>query len=172
LADLTRQVLSDAATVCYGKLIAARQRKDKARVAQLSQIMLGMFDDVDDIVATRREFLLGAWIHDARGWGATPAEADLCEHSARALLTIWSEPGAAALADYANRTWAGLVKDYYKHRWEMWLNAVNSDALLNEAAVRESIRQWEFRWVKQTAPTFSANPSGDTVAVAKALCTK
>lgn len=173
LVDLTRQVLGDAGTVCHQEILAAYAKHDRARVAELSRLMLGLFDDTDTIMATRREFLLGTWIKDARAWGATPGEKDLCERNARTLLTIWSEPSQGVLRDYANRSWSGLMKEFYKHRWEMWLDALNSGGKpVSEAAEREAIRRWECDWVKRTGGTFAAEPSGDAVAIAKALYAK
>lgn len=176
VVDFTRQVLADAGTACHRQIVTAFEQKDRVRVAELTKIMLGLFDDMDAILGTRREFLLGPWLHDARAWGTTPAESDLCEYNARALITIWSEPSAGSLRDYANRSWSGLVKDFYKHRWEMWLGAMNrslADGTPFDAnATREAIRQWEFRWVHETTPNFPTEPAGDTVAVARELVQK
>jgi alpha-N-acetylglucosaminidase len=172
LTDLTWQVLSDAGSACHREIVSAYKAKDHARVARLSKIMLGLFDDLNTMLATRREFLLGAWLRDARSWGATPQEADLCERNARALVTIWSEPSSGVLRDYSNRAWSGLEKDFYKHRWKIWLAALGGDAPVNEAAVRETIRRWEFDWVKQTSGDFASEPVGDTVAIARALHAK
>lgn len=172
LADVGRQVLSDLGTRYNRQLLDLRDRGDKAGTRAVSDKLLGLFDDVDALVGTRQEWLFGSWIRDARAWGATPAESDLCEHSARALLTIWSEPSAVVLSDYANRTWSGLVGNFYKHRWQIWLDALNSNKPFNEAAVREDILKWELEWVKQTTPRFPAKPSGDVVSISRRLYKK
>ena len=52
--------------------------------------MLGLIRDMDELTGTRREWLLGVWIADARSWGATRAEKNLCERNARELLTTWT----------------------------------------------------------------------------------
>jgi alpha-N-acetylglucosaminidase len=172
LADVGRQVLSDLGTRYHRQILDLRAHGDKAGMRAVSDKMLGLFDDVDALVGTRQEWLLGSWIRDARAWGATPAESDLCEHGARSLLTIWSEPTAVVLSDYANRTWSGLVGNFYKHRWQIWLDALNSNKPFNESAVREDILKWELEWVKQTTPRFPTKPSGDVVSLSRRLYEK
>jgi alpha-N-acetylglucosaminidase len=172
LADLGRQVLSDLGTLYHWKILELRDRGDKAGMRAVSDKLLGLFDDVDALVGTRQEWLFGSWIRDARAWGATPTESDLCEHGARSLLTIWSEPTAVVLSDYANRNWSGLLGNFYEHRWQIWLDALNSNEPFNEAAVREDILKWELEWVRQTTPHFPAEPSGDVAAISRRLYKK
>jgi len=135
--------------------------------------MLGLIRDLDELTGTRKEFLLGTWIADARSWGRTPAEKNLCEWNARTLLTTWTVP--QCWDDYANRHWNGLLGEFYYHRWQMWLDALNDAVGRNEKfepkPVRKRIQDWEYAWTRQTGP-FPSRPAGDTIAVAKALFAK
>jgi alpha-N-acetylglucosaminidase len=175
LADVTRQVFDDAGTELHKAIIKAYIAGDRKEVKRLAAIMLGMFDDLDAILATRQEFLFGAWIRDARAWGATPEESDLCEYNARMLLTLW-EPTHGQLNNYASRSWSGLIEGYYKPQWEMWFAAMDAALAENRPldvnATRGAIYKWEQGWVCQTAPGFSAKPSGDTIKVARRLHAK
>ena len=90
LCDVGRQVLADLSTRYNQQIIAAYQARDATRLRQLSDKMLGLIRDLDTLAGTRREWLLGAWLADARSWGATEAEKDLCERNARELLTTWT----------------------------------------------------------------------------------
>ena len=150
------------------KILAAFQAHDKEQFEKFAALMLKLIDDSDAIVGTRKEMLLGTWIRDARAWGSSPTEADLCEYNARLLPTVWAEP--TILADYANRTWAGLLKDFYRPRWAMWLEALRvslkDGSKFDEKATRNAIRDWEFAWVKKTTPIFATEPSGDTIVLA------
>jgi len=62
---------------------------------------------MDRLTGTRRELLLGNWLAEARAWGQSTGECDLCERNARELLTIWTS--AYNISDYANRQWNGLA---------------------------------------------------------------
>jgi len=173
VADLGRQVMADLGTHYHQAIIRAFQAKDAAQLRALSGKLLGLIRDMDDLAGTRKEFLLGAWLAEARAWGATPAEKDLCEWNARALLTDWTVP--QCWADYANRQWHGLLGEFYFARWKMWLDALN-DAVgkgtdFNQQPVRQKIQDWEYAWTHETK-TFRSQPQGDTVALATALLAK
>ena len=173
VADVGRQVLADLGTRYHKAILIAFKAKDAAKLRALSDKQLSLLRDLDSLAGTRPEFLLGAWIRDARAWGSTPAEKDLCEWNARTLLTTWTVPQSHV--DYANRHWNGLLGDYYFHRWQMWLDALNANVAAPEKfkqqPVRKAIQTWEYAWTRQTN-AFPAQPSGDTVAIATALCAK
>lgn len=170
LADVGRQVLGDYATRLQRRLVAAYRKKDAAQVRLLGDQMLTLIGDMDELMGTRREFLLGTWLHDARQWGDTPAEKDLAEQNARALITTWTTP--QSILDYSNREWNGLLGDFYKHRWQMWLTALNDSLAqgkpLDENAVRASMKQWEEDWTRDHQ-TYSTQPMGNTIAVSRRL---
>ncbi|MGB3005546.1 MAG: alpha-N-acetylglucosaminidase C-terminal domain-containing protein, partial [Chitinophagaceae bacterium] len=171
LVDITRQALSDAGNGLYKKIVIAYKNNNKQKVEELSKMMIDLFDDLDDILATRQELLLGKWVKQSRTYGNSKSESDLCEYNARSLVTIWSEPRTYH-ADYSNRTWSGLVKNYYKHRWEIFLTALNNDKNFNEDNVRNNIINWELLWVKQTNGNFNSVPKGNSIAISKKLFTK
>jgi hypothetical protein len=175
VADVGRQVLADLGTHYHKAIIQAFNAKDTAKLRSLSDKQLGLLRDMDELAGTRKEFLLGVWIADARAWGETPEEKNLCEWNARTLLTTWTVPQSHI--DYANRQWNGLLGDYYFNRWKMWLDALNDsanpdvtgqDKNFNQEAVRKKIQDWEYAWTHQTN-SFPAQPSGDTIAIAQKL---
>ncbi|HEX7569559.1 MAG TPA: alpha-N-acetylglucosaminidase [Verrucomicrobiae bacterium] len=173
VADVGRQVLADLGTHYHKAIIRAFMAKDVAQLRLLSGKMLGLLRDMDELAGTRREFLLGAWLADARAWGKTPAEKDLCEWNARTLLTTWTVPQSHI--DYANRQWNGLLGEYYFHRWQMWLDALNAAVgqteKFNQDSVRKKIQDWEYAWTHEIKK-FPAQPIGDTVTLAKKLLAK
>ena len=136
--------------------------------------MLGLIRDMDELAGTRREWLLGVWLADARTWGATLAEKDLCEHNARELLTTWTRYDN--ITDYANRQWNGLLGDFYFHRWQIWLAALEQSLDKNlpfdEAATREKIRDWELAWTQKTNGSFATAPRGNAVRISQKLFQK
>ena len=171
LCDVGLQVLADLSTRYNRQIVAAYRTGNAPELRQLSDKMLGLIRDMDKLAGTQREWLLGVWLADARSWGATKGEQDLCERNARELLTTWTRYDN--IPDYANREWNGLLGDFYYHRWEIWLKMLNDSLAqanaLNTAATRNQIRDWELSWTRQTSGHFATRPRGDVVAISKKL---
>ena len=147
---------------------------DAAKLRVASDKLLGLIRDMDELTGTRREWLLGVWLADARSWGATPAEKDQCERNARELLTTWTR--IDNITDYANRQWNGLLGDFYYHRWAIWAAALNDSlahkVALDETATRTRLRDWETTWTQQTGGHYATKPHGDVVAISQKLLAK
>jgi alpha-N-acetylglucosaminidase len=173
VADVGRQVLADLGTRYHQALCAAWARRDAAAVSKYAGRLLGLIRGLDELAATRAEWLLGVWLANARAWGTTAQEQALCERAARTLLTTWTVPESHG--DYANRQWAGLLGDFYLRRWTMWLDAVkramSSHWRLNVEGVRKQIQDWEYAWTRERN-VFAAEPRGDTLRVARRLWEK
>lgn len=184
LVNLTRQMLGNYSLDVFKAYEKAYNEGDRETMAVREAEMMELLADMDTLLGTRSEFLLGKWIADARSWGVDEAEKDYFESNARNLLTTWGERDKY-LNDYANRTWNGLVSSYYAPRWRMFFNAVNK-AVANgngkapgtefdeEAlkAYRNDVTAFEEDWWVSRPGTFSAVPSGDGIALAKALYAK
>lgn len=170
LCDVGRQVLADLGTRYDGQIIAAYQAKDTNALRVLSGKMLGLIRDLDALMGTRKESLLGTWLSNARSWGGTEAEKDLCERNARELLTVWTD--ADSITDYSNRQWNGLLGTFYSRRWELWLKALNESLStgvpIDETAVRAQIRDWELSWSRKH-DRFPTKPHGDVVKLSEKL---
>ena len=173
LADVSRQVLADLAGRYHRAALQAYARRDPAALRQRSDRMLGLFDDLDELLSTRREFLLGAWLAQARRCGATEEESDRCERAARELVTTWDRQDA--ITDYANRQWAGLVGTFYRNRWRTWFDALQTALAagrsVDAAGTRARIREDDLAWTRRHDP-FPSEPRGDTAGVARRLFRK
>ena len=150
--NIPRQCLEN----CFGRmnnaLLAAYKAGDKDEVNRIISLMTQVLDDVETLVAADSYFLLGKWIGDARVWGKGYGLEDYYERDARNILTTWGGRGQK-LNDYANRTYAGLVADYYKPRWVMYFDAIRT-ALENgqkvdEQALLDKMLDFEWNWVAQ-----------------------
>jgi alpha-N-acetylglucosaminidase len=174
LCDVGRQVLANLSANYNEQIIAAFRAHDAKRLRETSDKMLGLIRDMDELTGTRREWLLGVWIADARSWGGTRAEKNLCERNARELLTTWTRYNN--ITDYANRQWNGLLGDFYYRRWQMWVDALNDSVDHNtpfdEKAVNAQIRDFEVAWTEQTHGHFLTKPRGDSVAISQKLYDK
>jgi alpha-N-acetylglucosaminidase len=173
LVDVGREVLARLACDYHQHIVGAYADKDAAGVKFYGDKMLGLITDLDQLTGTRPELLLGVWLAEARAWGNSAEQSDLCERNARELLTIWTS--TYNISDYANRQWNGLLGDYYHHRWELWLaalrNSLRQGAELDETATSQKIHEWEIQWTRQKN-VFAAKPSGDSVSLSAALFRK
>jgi alpha-N-acetylglucosaminidase len=175
LVDITRQVLANYASPLQQKIAQAYQKNDAASFKKYSAEFLSLIDDMDTLLGTRRDHLLGKWIDDARNWGVTPEEKDLYEFNARDLVTLWGDQDSE-LHEYSNRQWAGLLKGFYKPRWEQFFNEVSlsmaAHKKMNMPAFEEKLKEWEWKWVKTTGNGYAAKPQGNSIAVARGLYEK
>ncbi len=171
LVDLTRQVLANYALPLQRKWVAAYHNNDTAAFDRYSTAFIQLIDDMDQLLATRKDFLLGSWIADARRCGTTPAEKNLYEKNARNLITLWGD-AASPLHEYACRQWSGLFSSFYKPRWQQFFTlltvALRSAAKPDLDGFKQQVAQWEWQWVNRRED-YPVTPSGDEVETVRRL---
>jgi alpha-N-acetylglucosaminidase len=175
VVDITRQVLANYATPLQQKFAVAYREGDTTAFKKYSAQFLELLDDMDRLLCTRKDFLLGKWIAEARANGITPAEKDLYEFNARDIVTLWGDK-ESELHEYSNRQWAGLIKGFYKPRWKMFFAGLNKamteGKTFDFAAFTAQAKDWEWQWVKSTAEKYNSVPNGNAVAEAEQLFKK
>ncbi len=173
--DVTRQVLANYASPLQQKMASAYKSGDKEAFKQYSTAFLQLMDDMDDLLSTRKDFLLGKWINEARANGITDKEKNLYELNARDLVTLWGDK-ESGLSEYSNRQWAGLIKGYYKQRWELYFTQLNKAMAANTPfdakAFDTQVKNWEWQWVNKHDNAYTDVAKGDGVERAKALFSK
>ncbi|KAI1798111.1 alpha-N-acetylglucosaminidase [Ganoderma leucocontextum] len=118
VVDVTRQLLSNRFIDYYTALVIAYNATGAtaASVTAAGAPLLTLLDDIDALLATNENFLLSAWIADAKRWArGDKAYARYLEYNARNQITLWGPDGE--INDYAAKSWAGLVSTYYRPRW-------------------------------------------------------
>lgn len=175
LVDITRQVLANYALPLQQRWVLAYLDHDFAAFDSCTARFLDLMDDMDALLATRREYLLGRWIGNARRQGATAAEADLYEKNARDLITLWGDK-ESGLHEYACRQWSGLIKDFYKPRWEQYFvflrQKMERGDRMEETVFDAAIKDWEWKWVNTVSGGYSERPTGDAVSAVRRLYAK
>ena len=121
LVDFTRQLVANKGRVLYHQIIRCYKNKDADSVTYYSQKFLDLILLQDQLLSCRSELSVSSWINQARNCMTDPADKDLFEYNARALITTWSDE-KSQLIDYAHREWSGLLKEYYYPRWEMFFD--------------------------------------------------
>jgi len=174
LIDINRQVLANYALPLQKKWVTAYRQKDLANFKKYSQEYIELIEDLDQLLATRKDFMLGPWIASAREQGTNPAEKALYEQNARDLITLWGDANSP-LHEYANRQWSGLLNDFYKPRWQQFFNkvtlALEKGEKMDTEAFEKEIRQWEWKWVT-SQKNFPSQSINQVNAVAQSLYKK
>jgi alpha-N-acetylglucosaminidase len=174
MVDVTRQVLANYADSLQQQVAKAYKSNDSVSFKKYSQQFLTLLDDMDRLLATRKDFLLGRWLSDAKAWGTIPAEKALYERNARDLITLWGDKNSP-LHEYSSRQWAGLLKNFYRARWQQYFTYVGScmrqQKPVDDTYFDEKMKDWEWKWVnaKELYPVVT---QGDAIVLSKALYAK
>ncbi|MBS1563385.1 MAG: alpha-N-acetylglucosaminidase, partial [Bacteroidetes bacterium] len=79
LVDLTRQVLVNYADTLQRGIAQAYATGDAAAFKTKSDAFIKLIEDVDRLLGTRKDFLLGVWLNSAKARGTNAAESALYE---------------------------------------------------------------------------------------------
>lgn len=174
LVDVTRQVLANYAAPLQKKWVDAYRSKDLVGFRKYSMQFLELIEDMDNLLATRKDFLLGIWIANARSWGTSHEEKVLYERNARDLITLWGDVNSP-LHEYSCRQWSGLLTDFYKVRWQKFFQEADKALLMgkemNTAEFEKTISEWEWKWVN-SEKDFPVESKGSSLQVSKLLYDK
>lgn len=179
VVNLTRQVLGQLGLPMVNAVEAAFVNKDRVALKAAEQRVVGLLRDLDQLVATREEFLLGRWLEDAKRWGKSAAERDLYEWNARNIITLWGTKCTEGQNDdlnlYAYKEWQGMFIGYYLPRWQEFFvrldRSLDSGVAFDRAPYAAEMCQWEQEWSRRH-DTFATTTSGDAVATAARLYSK
>ena len=117
--------LAELADRHYEKALATGSRKE---VDKAVEILL----QVDRLLASHPDYSLERWVEFARESACDSRSADLYEANAKRLITTWG----GWQEDYAARFWAGLIRDYYIPRIQIYFSSE-----------REKLDEWEENWI-------------------------
>jgi alpha-N-acetylglucosaminidase len=174
LVDVTRQALANYALPLQKKWVDAYRQKNKVDFEKYSNQFLELISDMDRLLATRKDFLLGPWIADAGKQSTNREEQDIYERNARDLITLWGNENSP-LHEYSCRQWSGLLNDFYRVRWEKFFaemrTATNEGKEVDVKAFDQTIRQWEWQWVN-SHKNYPVNPVGNSITEARVIYKK
>jgi len=126
MQDLLRQVLNNRACRLALEARDAREQGELGIFSQKKEEFFRLFDACDRLMSIRRDTLLGGWLGYAARAGAPYGRetAALFVRDAKTLITTWAgEKSYETLADYAYRQYGGLLKRYYRPRWERFFES-------------------------------------------------
>ncbi len=172
LIDVVRQSITDYAYFLLKAIRFAKENANQQRFVQLKDVFLRLILDLDELLSTNRNFMLGRWTQMARGitdevCQTTEADKQWLEHAnVRTLITTWGgrpQANDGGLRDYSYRQWAGMLKDYYYLRWKMFFDDI---------AANYDWFEFENDWINNQNLVYSDSPIGDAEAVAERLFQK
>ncbi|KAJ6905282.1 alpha-N-acetylglucosaminidase isoform X2 [Populus alba x Populus x berolinensis] len=178
LVDLIRQVLSKLANQVYRDAMIAFRRKDARALNLHGQKFLQIIKDIDVLLASDDNFLLGTWLESAKKLAVDPNDMKLYEWNARTQVTMWydtTKTNQSQLHDYANKFWSGLLEDYYLPRASTYFGHLMKSLEENK---NFELTEWRKEWIafsnKWQADTkiYPVKAKGDALAIAKALYRK
>ena len=171
IVDITRQVLADYASVIQQKFAADYKNGDMEAFKANAEAFDALISDMDTLLATRKEFLLGVWLESAKAMGTTPEESALYEQNARNLLGTWGNKDCK-LFDYACKQWSGMMNGYYKQRWNLFFEDVLANwGHFEQNDFAQKCKDYEWNWIFET-DCFPTEKSGDEIEVVKSLWNK
>ncbi|HLK31410.1 MAG TPA: alpha-N-acetylglucosaminidase [Puia sp.] len=169
--DVTRQVLANYANILQRKWVAAFKEKNIPDFEKNSTEFLKLIGDMDELLSTRKDFLLGRWLEAAKINGKTVEEKILYERNARDLITLWGDANSP-LHEYSCRQWSGLLNDFYRKRWEQFVNMLDRSLKENTEAdfaqFEMQIRKWEWDWVNKQND-FPITTRGNSIEVSNKM---
>lgn len=171
IVNFTRQLLSNRFKTLYADYQQEVGQKNLAGMEKVSARMLDILDDMDRLLSTRREFMVGHWIEAARKFGTTDEEKKLAEWNARSVVSYWGpDRPTTDLRDYAHKEWAGMVKDLYRKRWERFF-AYQAGVLQQKEMEQPDYTQMSIDWSRETR-SYPDRPAEDAVRVAVSVLQK
>ena len=176
LTDFTRQALTDYGLSLLAAINeAANNPNSKEAYANRRDNYLQLMLDLDELLSTNENFMLGRWTNMARSIadeaeGTTEADRKWLElNNARTLISTWGDENnseAGGLHDYSYREWGGMMKDFYYPRWKAFFD--NRDK-------GKALPNWftnDWKWAHNAALSYSNKPVGNTAETATRLLGK
>ena len=169
--NMVRQVLAYHSDNMNSRMLETYRSGNLAAFEADSACMLGIIQDVNTLLGSRHEFLLGSWIKDACAWADDDAaESAYYEANARQIVTTWYQAGGL-LTDYAFREWNGLLDTYYLPRWEEFVRRLHSSIISKTPLDYDAFVTWEVSfeddWFRKSGSHFLRKPEGDAVQLAE-----
>ncbi|XP_076164710.1 N-acetyl-alpha-glucosaminidase isoform X2 [Ptiloglossa arizonensis] len=172
--DLTRQALQLRADELYTILIKSFVEKNVDTFKSAAKAFMELFDDLESILASGKAFLLGSWLEGAKNLATNDAEKRLYEYNARNQITLWGPRGE--IRDYASKQWSGVVVDYFKPRWAIFLDALESfltrGTRVNVTKIYERIFEEVEKPFTFSQKLYTTEPKGDCVDTAMRILSK
>ncbi|XP_042214687.1 alpha-N-acetylglucosaminidase-like isoform X3 [Homarus americanus] len=175
LVDVTRQILQLVGGQMVLRLVQNYNNNVLLALQESHILLQELLVDLDLLLGTSPDFLLGRWVDASASWATSEKERDHYIFNALNQITLWGPTGE--IHDYAIKQWSGLVLNYIKPRWEFF-----SQTLLTSLEQGLPFDEDRFRWdlftlvedpfTKDTNISYPSQPQGDPIQTAINFHTK
>ncbi|XP_019057719.1 PREDICTED: alpha-N-acetylglucosaminidase isoform X2 [Tarenaya hassleriana] len=181
LTDLMRQVLSKLANQVYIDAVTAFRERNTENLKRFSEKFLDLIKDIDVLLASNDNFLLGTWLASAKKLAVNHNEREQYEWNARTQVTMWydtKDANQSKLHDYANKYWSGLLEDYYLPRAETYFGFLVNSLLEKKQRLELELESWRRGWIaisnewQRSSKLYPVTARGETLAISKRLFRK
>ncbi len=174
LTALIMQVLSNEAFRYHRQLKALFENKDIEGFRKVTDKLLEIADCMDRAASSNEYDMLGRWLGQAekRAEHADDFARFLYGMNARAQITTWGQytmSEIGGLHDYSNRQWSGLIRDFYKPRWERWIGERIKELCGQPYEKEVNWFEWEWKWVRETKQYSSKPQNAEVLELVKAI---
>ncbi len=118
-ADVSRQVIADAARPQLTRCREAFERKDARAFREESEKFLDLIRESASVLATSEHFLLGRFLLGVAKRGSNKADSKELVRSMKQLITTWRQD-IGPLDDYSHRQFSEMMTHYYLPRWKAY----------------------------------------------------
>ncbi len=190
VCDVLRQALSDLANTICKRALEGYKTKNVALFEENTNLFLGIIDDLDRLMMTKREFALPYYLKLASSFGSSKEESENFEINTLVQVSLFGPVKDNVLYDTCWKEWGGILKTYYGRRWRGLFEylAANFKKLRrvpektkNQFFGRDaylgsefgaSLSKVERQWIAEYSPEFDSVGKEDTLSVAKELIGK
>ena len=183
IVDIGRQMIvnmfADVYKIYNSSYTAYMSGKNKdvyTAMKSLAESWMTMLDDLDSLLGSDPNFLLGTWIDEARksaAPGSSTSVVDNLEFNARNQISMWGPK--ENIEDYAAKEWAGVVSSYDAQRWKLFLQVIDqsiaANKTFNKTGYENMLFTLETDWGKEIK-AYPTTATGDTIEISGKLLQK
>nr|XP_045622762.1 alpha-N-acetylglucosaminidase-like [Procambarus clarkii] len=175
LVDVTRQILQLVGGEMVIRLVQNYNNQVLLAVQESHSLLQQLLTELDLLLGSSPNFLLGSWVEAAAAWATNEKERDQYVFNALNQITLWGPTGE--IHDYGIKQWSGLVANFIKPRWELFSETLEKSLKQGEP-FDEALFNWDLftsvedPFTKDTNATFPSVPKGDSIEIAVELYNK
>lgn len=117
VCDVLRQALSDLANTVCKKALDGYKNKDVQAFEENTNLFLGIIEDIDRLMLTKKEFSLPHYLSLARDAAITDTEKQNYEINVLSQVSIFGPVKDTVMYDCCWKEWGGMLTSFYALRW-------------------------------------------------------
>lgn len=152
-------LISCEADSSYAQLQRALARRDSVAFDYHAAQMLLQLDATDRLMNQSELFRLETYVNQALRCSATPAERRCNLSNMLAHITYWGgeNPASSTLSEYAYKEWSGLIRSFYKPRWQSYFDYCRA-LMCGEQTKAPDYGRHDRQWVHQMVEHYLKEP--------------